>query len=256
MGPVQDDTFDVFIGYSSKDRKVADVVKAHLSDLGVKCWMAPESIKPGEEWAEAIANVVPRCGLMVLLWTRESMQSRQVINELTLADCSGVMILPFQLEDIQPEGAFKYYLSKTHWLDAVDAAWKAKIALLGERVLHNLEWENSVAGTPHGVRDRMRKASKKSILIWLVAACGVTAAGAIWIHWKMASQPLQPGAKTTESRALVFDPPSNVRLTPNGETLCSIRARQSINVFSKDGEWYKTDHRGGSGYIHQSQLRV
>jgi len=100
--------------------------------------MAPESIPPGEQWAEAIARVIPESSLMVLLWTSESMSSRQVINELTLADRSGVMIIPFRLEEIEPEGAFKYYLYKTHWLDAIGNAWKDNLEILGERVLHNL----------------------------------------------------------------------------------------------------------------------
>jgi len=100
--------------------------------------MAPESIPPGEQWAEAIARVIPESSIMVLLWSSDSMKSSQVINELTLADRSGVMIIPFRLEEIEPEGAFKYYLYKTHWLDAAGNKWKEKLSVLGERVIHNL----------------------------------------------------------------------------------------------------------------------
>lgn len=56
-------------------------------------------------------------------------------------------------------------------------------------------------------------------------------------------------------RALVFDPPSNVRVTPNGPILCSIRSRQTINVYRRSGQWFETDYCGGNGYIHQGQLR-
>ena len=56
-------------------------------------------------------------------------------------------------------------------------------------------------------------------------------------------------------KALVFDPPSNVRATPNGPVLCSIRSRQTINVYGRSGQWYETDYCGGNGYIHQGQLR-
>lgn len=106
--------------------------------------MAPESILPGEQWADAIARVIPESQIMILLWTNDSMKSRQVINELTLADRSGVMVIPFRLEDIQPEGAFKYYLFKTHWLDAIDNAWRSKLELLGQRVVHNLPSESNL----------------------------------------------------------------------------------------------------------------
>ena len=100
--------------------------------------MAPGSIRPGEQWAEAIARVIPESSMMILLWTNESMRSLQVINELTLADRSGVLVIPFRLENIEPEGAFKYYLYKTHWLDAVDNAWRSKLQLLADRIKHNL----------------------------------------------------------------------------------------------------------------------
>ena len=138
MSYTEQKSHSVFISYSSKDRNIAVSTREFLSSLGVNCWMAPESIRPGEQWADAIARVIPECPIMILLWTSDSMRSGQVINELTLADRSGVMVIPFRLEDIEPEGAFKYYLYKTHWLDAIDKAWKSKLELLGQRVLHNL----------------------------------------------------------------------------------------------------------------------
>ena len=63
------------------------------------------------------------------------------------------------------------------------------------------------------------------------------------------------GSQPQAGRALVFDPPSNVRATPNGAVLCSIRSRQTINVYGRSGQWYETDYCGGNGYIHQGQLR-
>ena len=146
----------VFISYSSRNGRIAQAIRSHLESLDVTCWMAPESLMPGEQWAEAISRAIPESRLMVLLWSVESMQSEQVINELTLADRSGVMILPFRVDDIEPEGAFKYYLYKTHWLDAFDG-WKQKLDLLGERVLHNLDATHdpiskSVSRSPQHVR--------------------------------------------------------------------------------------------------------
>lgn len=55
--------------------------------------------------------------------------------------------------------------------------------------------------------------------------------------------------------ALVFDPPSNVRSSPNGAILCAVRVRQAINIYRKDGQWYVTDYCGGRGYIHEGQVR-
>ena len=55
--------------------------------------------------------------------------------------------------------------------------------------------------------------------------------------------------------AIVFDPPSNVRSTPNGAIQCSVRSRQTINIYGKEGQWYLTDYCGSTGYIHEGQVR-
>lgn len=55
--------------------------------------------------------------------------------------------------------------------------------------------------------------------------------------------------------AIVFDPPSNVRSRPNGTIQCSVRARQEISIYGKEGQWFLTDYCGRTGYIHESQVR-
>lgn len=60
-------------------------------------------------------------------------------------------------------------------------------------------------------------------------------------------------AQTT--RAVVFEPPSNVRVTPNGQILCSVKSVTSINTYGSRNGWYLTDVCGRNGYIHHSQIR-
>jgi hypothetical protein len=55
--------------------------------------------------------------------------------------------------------------------------------------------------------------------------------------------------------ALVFDPPSNVRVSPNGQILCSVRKRTSINIYGSTGSWYYTNVCGRMGVINSSQIR-
>ncbi|PHV62794.1 protein kinase domain-containing protein [Cyanobacterium aponinum] len=56
--------------------------------------------------------------------------------------------------------------------------------------------------------------------------------------------------------AIVFDPPSNIRTTPNGEIICSVNAVTSItiNTYGSANGWYVTDFCGRNGYIHHSQI--
>jgi hypothetical protein len=58
--------------------------------------------------------------------------------------------------------------------------------------------------------------------------------------------------------AVVFDPPSNVRVAPvaAGETLCAVTAKTAIRILGSEGNWYKTDICDGRvGYIHRSQVK-
>lgn len=65
----------------------------------------------------------------------------------------------------------------------------------------------------------------------------------------------EPRGISQNGVAIVFDPPSNVRDSPNGEILCSVQTQQTINIYGSSGDWYRTDVCGTTGFIHNSQLR-
>ncbi|WP_107667788.1 SH3 domain-containing protein [Cyanothece sp. BG0011] len=58
------------------------------------------------------------------------------------------------------------------------------------------------------------------------------------------------------NQAVVFEPPSNVRMTPNGRIICSVNQVKPINIYGSENGWYVTDACGQMGYIHQSQIRL
>ncbi|MEH2195450.1 MAG: hypothetical protein V7K98_22800 [Nostoc sp.] len=56
---------------------------------------------------------------------------------------------------------------------------------------------------------------------------------------------------------VVFDPPSYIRKSPNGEILCTIKKLRAIELYggtTPDG-WLFTSACGRSGVIHKSQVR-
>jgi len=73
------------------------------------------------------------------------------------------------------------------------------------------------------------------------------------LHFEQAEKKT-PSGTSSAGAAVVFDPPSNVRATPNGEILCSIRTVKTINVYGSKNGWYETDACGKTGYINKSQL--
>lgn len=53
----------------------------------------------------------------------------------------------------------------------------------------------------------------------------------------------------------VFDPPSNIRTSPNGSVKCTLARRQTIQVYVEpQNGWYSTTACAG-GWIHESQIR-
>jgi len=123
---------DVFISYSSKDKTIADAVCAALEAAKIRCWIAPRDILPGEKWAASISKAIAGSRIMVLVFTSNSTNSEDVLNELLLAKDNRVIIIPFKIGDILPSGEMGYYLSRTHWLDAMNPPTEQEIQKLVE----------------------------------------------------------------------------------------------------------------------------
>ncbi len=69
--------------------------------------------------------------------------------------------------------------------------------------------------------------------------------------------PLKSNPTSATSRtgvAIVFDPPSNVRESPDGAILCSVRQKTTINIYGSTSSWYYTDVCGNMGVIDFSQI--
>ncbi len=139
---------DVFISYASQDKTVANAVCASLEQAKIRCWIAPRDIRSGENWAEAITKAIKKSRVMVLLFTESSNQSKQVAKELTLAVNSEVIVVPFKIDETLPSGLMEYYLSDTHWLDAMNPPTEKQVEQLVETVQHVLSEKETTLPPP------------------------------------------------------------------------------------------------------------
>jgi len=62
-------THDVFISYSSKDKPIADAICANVEATGIRCWIAPRDIAPGEDWPTAITKTISHSRILVLVFS-------------------------------------------------------------------------------------------------------------------------------------------------------------------------------------------
>lgn len=167
---------EVFISYSHVDKPVADGICANLEAAGLRCWIAPRDIGPGEDWPTAIATGIAGSKMMVLVFSQSSNISEEVSRELYLAASSKVIIIPFVIENVKPEAGKAYYLGRTHWLDAMNPPTNEQIGQLIERVNALLQSEGSTAGAQSPeLREhvRHRKVWALPAVLLLIAALAV-----------------------------------------------------------------------------------
>ena len=103
----------VFISYSSKNQQMADSVRLMLKENRIPCWMAPYDIPAGHRYAYVINEALENCSCLLLLLTNASQNSQFVEREVERAITYRKPILPMQLEDLELNSGFKFYIGNS-----------------------------------------------------------------------------------------------------------------------------------------------
>jgi hypothetical protein len=109
---------DVYISYAMEDKAVALLVCGALENSGIRCWIAPRDIPPGDNWGEAILKAVTDSRVFIPILSSSYNISRAVLRELDNAVESNTPIIPIRIEDVSLSNELEYYLSSIQWLDA------------------------------------------------------------------------------------------------------------------------------------------
>lgn len=112
--------FDAFISYSSADAGVADKIVPILEKNKVRCWVAPRNVAAGANWGDSIIGAINSVRVMVVVVSKSSNHSKQVIREVERAVAKGVALIPLRIDDTPLAPSLEYFLSSVHWLDATD----------------------------------------------------------------------------------------------------------------------------------------
>jgi sulfatase modifying factor 1 len=75
----------IFISHAHQDAEVAQRLAHDLEAHGYNIWIAPDSIRPGEKWVEAISRGLEESGIFVLLLSPDAVASRWVQLETNVA---------------------------------------------------------------------------------------------------------------------------------------------------------------------------
>lgn len=115
---------NVFISYSNVDIEQAQIVVNYLEQFdNIKCFVSYRDIPVGRVWAEAIADALEECEIMVSIYSENYNQSKQVDREIEVCcDIEGKPIVTYKLSNIPMKGVKKMFLKNLNWIDAVDGA--------------------------------------------------------------------------------------------------------------------------------------
>lgn len=163
---------DIFISYSTKDKTIADTVCAKLEEKNIRCWIAPRDVSPGTDFSGSIIDAIDASKVFVLIWSAHTNTSTHILNELNQAFDSGITIIPFRIEDIQPSKSLKYYIGRTHWLDALTPPLEQHIEKLAKKI-NSLIFEESKENPEIIVENKRRprkKLTKTPFLFWGILA--------------------------------------------------------------------------------------
>ncbi|MEO0131139.1 MAG: toll/interleukin-1 receptor domain-containing protein [candidate division WOR-3 bacterium] len=138
---------DVFISYASEDKKIADAVCHVLEENGIRCWIAPRDTGIGS-YGESIIKAISESKIMVVVISKNSIESPHVENEVVNAVNKGVIIIPIRIENIVPTGTLQFHLAKFHWLDAFPPPVEKYFAKLVDQVKKNIEEKPSERNIP------------------------------------------------------------------------------------------------------------
>jgi len=92
----------VFISHAKEDAQFAHRLADDLRRMGVQVWIAPESIRPGESWVDAIERGLGESSHTVVVLTPKALKSRWVKKETGVAIAQErkgrIQVIPLDVE--------------------------------------------------------------------------------------------------------------------------------------------------------------
>jgi TolB-like protein len=205
-----DATQPLFISYASQDASVADKICAALEAAGVRCWIAPRDVRAGEPYAAAIVEAINACRMLVLLVTKNAIDSPHVLREVERASSKKRPVLSIRLDTAQLPPELEYFLSANHWLEAssgkIESVFPALIeAVRGRGTSHIVPGPSSASTAAGG-------AARPGLNRSLLALVAIVAA--VLVYFVVARLWPQKNATPAATEVAAPSPPNTLAATP------------------------------------------
>ena len=131
---------DIFISYSRDDKVQVERIVNQLKREGLTVWW-DEDMPPGESWLEFIKRNVDASRVMLVIWSKSSIESH-FVKEEALAGLNNKILISVLIDEMDPP--FGYATIQAIKL----TSWKGK---------SNLEWNKLL----DAIQDKVKKSRKK-----------------------------------------------------------------------------------------------
>jgi hypothetical protein len=113
FAPTERNLRQLFISHAGEDDDFARRLAQDLKDQGWAVWLAPDSIRPGEKWVEAINRGMSESGVFILVLTEAAVNSRWVRSETNVAigmeHQGDLEFVPLELEEVKVPPLWRGY---------------------------------------------------------------------------------------------------------------------------------------------------
>jgi TIR domain len=169
------DAAQAFISYASADRAIANAVCAALESDGVRCWIAPRDVTPGELYAANIVHALDTTAVLVLVLSQHAAASAHVLREVERATSKRHPILSFRIDQAPLPESLEYFLNTSQWLDASATGADRALPRLVEAV-KSVSAKSTAAALVNRAPLVAVKAEKRSSRMLLTLAAVIAAA--------------------------------------------------------------------------------
>lgn len=165
----------IFLSYARADSAIAHRLATALERAGFTLWW-DELIAGGEAYSRSIADALDKADLVVVLWSKSSVESDWVRDEAGHGR-DRHRLIPLSVDGTQPPLGFRQYqvIDLSHWHGRADAPEIAAIQRATHFVLHDVPLMQSPPSS--GV-------SRRTALFGGSAAAAALAAGGVWFAWE------------------------------------------------------------------------
>ncbi len=198
---------DIFISYANEDRESAARVARMIESAGWRVWW-DRRIPAGRSWRQVLEDALRDMRCMVVLWSKNSVESPWVAEEAEEARRLGKTIVPVLIEAVEPPIGFRAIQAAdlTKWNgSAEDQAAQLFLSDLGSAlgVAPEKTAQAKFADAAARDGDSGRGAERKRKIIFGAAgAAALAAIFAVWQFWPGAEEPaLQPPIEAAPEKA-------------------------------------------------------